>query len=345
MRNQIVVSLCFALSVTSPAWVLAEEPEQPAQGTPFQVLQAQVEALQNQVMQLQQDLGAARSEVEELRQALNTTDGDVVQLRSDLTETNIDISEALVSIDEIVDQVNIFEPNIDFVTDFQRCASIEGVTDVVFDGCNVHIRDGSGDTIGPTNGRGNLIIGYNEDDGEPLLRGGSHNLVVGWLHQYTSYGGIVSGQGNSLFDQFGAILGGHANTIEEDGGRFSALAGGFGNIARSPSSAIVAGTFNSTRGPNSAIMGGRRNEVLGDTSRSVIVGGEDNTVQFGSNNVVVGGADNTTTGDDSTVIGGEANTARGEFSSVHGGFSNNTAPEADHSVVTGGSSQTAVFPF
>src|SRR5262245_33900613 len=35
-------------------------------------------------------------------------------------------------------------------------------SDVIFENSNVHIRSGSGSTNGPVNGRGNLIIGYNE---------------------------------------------------------------------------------------------------------------------------------------------------------------------------------------
>ena len=41
------------------------------------------------------------------------------------------------------------------------CASQVG-TDVFFNGCNVNVRSGSGSTNGTVNGKGNLIIGYNE---------------------------------------------------------------------------------------------------------------------------------------------------------------------------------------
>ena len=57
----------------------------------------------------------------------------------------------------------------------QRIESLEALLscmtkvgdDVFFDGCNLHIRDGSGDTEGSTNGLGNLIIGYNEGKWQP----------------------------------------------------------------------------------------------------------------------------------------------------------------------------------
>src|SRR5262245_43761212 len=40
------------------------------------------------------------------------------------------------------------------------CMSKVG-TDVIFNGCNVHIRSGAGATNSVTNGLGNLIVGYN----------------------------------------------------------------------------------------------------------------------------------------------------------------------------------------
>jgi hypothetical protein len=69
--------------------------------------------------------------------------------------------------------------------------------DLIITGCNVHIRDGSGDTHGATNGLGNLIIGYNANSGG-ALRTGSHNLVIGDNHSYTSSGGVVAGAYNTV---------------------------------------------------------------------------------------------------------------------------------------------------
>src|SRR5207237_2939381 len=59
-------------------------------------------------------------------------------------------------------------------------------TDVFFEGCNVHIQSGAGTTYAPVNGLGNLILGYNENANTPLDRSGSHNLVVGSSHTYSS---------------------------------------------------------------------------------------------------------------------------------------------------------------
>src|SRR5262245_38402709 len=71
--------------------------------------------------------------------------------------------------------------------------TIDGLPSVVFDGVNVHIRNGLGATNGSpqnpsstdpgvvrTNGLGNLIVGYNElrgAEGGGDTRTGSHNVV------------------------------------------------------------------------------------------------------------------------------------------------------------------------
>jgi hypothetical protein len=74
------------------------------------------------------------------------------------------------------------------------CASQVG-NEVFFDGCNVNIVSGSGSTAGAVNGLGNLIVGYNENS-IGATRTGSHNIVVGPDHEYTSYANIISGSGN-----------------------------------------------------------------------------------------------------------------------------------------------------
>jgi hypothetical protein len=59
-------------------------------------------------------------------------------------------------------------------------------------GVNVQIVNGTGSTDN-LNGLGNLIVGYNTDNGNDATRTGSHNLVGGDEHSYTSDSGIASG--------------------------------------------------------------------------------------------------------------------------------------------------------
>jgi hypothetical protein len=123
------------------------------------------------------------------------------------------------------------------------CIQTVGTFDVIFDGCNVHIRNGSGDTE-TANGLGNLIIGYNEryeNDRPHVVRSGSHNLVVGPRHEYTGVGGFVAGQENTVSSKFASIAGGTDNVADNIG---AAISGGFANRASGQFSTVSGGEAN-----------------------------------------------------------------------------------------------------
>jgi hypothetical protein len=63
------------------------------------------------------------------------------------------------------------------------------------------------------NGLGNLIVGYNEPrpEGEENIRTGSHNVVVGQLHNFSRFGGLVVGSDNTISGDFAVVSGGGAN--------------------------------------------------------------------------------------------------------------------------------------
>ena len=63
----------------------------------------------------------------------------------------------------------------------------DGRETVRITGCNVQVVNGLNDTE-TTNALGNVIIGYNELRSRGDDRGGSHMLVVGKEHNYSSYG-------------------------------------------------------------------------------------------------------------------------------------------------------------
>ena len=117
----------------------------------------------------------------------------------------------------------------------------------IIEGANVHVRSGSGltrDGCGPSDpdfpncesltGLGNLIVGYNErraDRGggpDPNIRTGSHNLVVGREHIYSSFGGFVAGQRNKITAWSASVTGGRNN---EASGQASSVSGGHQNLA------------------------------------------------------------------------------------------------------------------
>ena len=139
---------------------------------------------------------------------------------------------------------------------------------IVFEGANIHVRSGSGSTndggTGEYLGLGNLIIGYNENCcGGPDNRVGSHNLVIGSLHQYTSYGGFVAGYRNELHAAYGTIAGGYENAVE---GTYTSVLGGHFNTAADLATSISGGLGNLSGNHYSSISGGYQNQALGPTS-------------------------------------------------------------------------------
>lgn len=223
--------------------------------------------------------------------------------------------------------------------------------DLLFTGINIHIRNNQGKTWGSgsdftggtPDGVGNLIIGYNEAP-EEANRSGSHNLVIGPRHNYTSFGGFVAGRENTISGIHASVLGGRensatgiqatvgggyrnwaedsfasvsggANNVALDTG--ASVSGGNGNTARVPHSSVSGGTSNVADSPYSSISGGYLNNA--DGSYSTVSGGQDNTATF-NHASVSGGSQNTTSGQSSAVSGGAFNVASGSTSAILGGF-------------------------
>jgi hypothetical protein len=204
-----------------------------------------------------------------------------------------------------------------------------GPNEVVITGANLRIVNGLGATE-TTNGLGNLIVGYNElrsddpDCGPPSFCGGdtrtgSHNVVLGTLQNFLSFGGIIAGQFNEISGPFASITGG---TDHKASGDLSSVSGGFQNTASGALSSISGGAGGTSSGINSSISGGTNNVASANVSW---VGGGDLNVASGSFSAVCGGIDNKAKGEGSTVCGGQSNTATGRFSSVSGGLQR-TAP-------------------
>lgn len=99
---------------------------------------------------------------------------------------------------------------------------------ITFSNVNLQLVNGRGATA-ETNGKGNLIVGYNEYRGGGDTRSGSHNIIVGSRNSYSSYGGIVSGSANDIAGRYASVIGGHNNCA---GGEFSTITGGAKNNAK-----------------------------------------------------------------------------------------------------------------
>jgi hypothetical protein len=145
-----------------------------------------------------------------------------------------DVAALQTQVTQLATQVASLQATLAGVTrvDFQ------GQPTVRFSGVNVQVVDGQDETTGGTvNGRGNLIVGWNENSND--ARTGSHNLVIGPYHSYASYGGLVAGYDNFLSsDPYASVTGGMANHAS---GIASSVAGGVGNSATGDYDTVLGG--------------------------------------------------------------------------------------------------------
>ena len=196
---------------------------------------------------------------------------------------------------------------------------------VILTGVNLHIRNGQPLQNGswPTfdtksynaNGRGNLIVGYNDDGWQAGItdaRSGSHNIVIGDLHRFTASGGFLSGWMNAS-DANAVAVSGYSNGASGWG---ATVGGGQFNYAIGPVSHVSGGVNNLATGEGSSVTGGLSNEAAGNYS--TISGGYTNYAN-GFESSVSGGQYSWAKGDASSVSGGDHNTAEGVASSVAGG--------------------------
>lgn len=120
-------------------------------------------------------------------------------------------------------------------------------------GVNLQVVNGSG-ISSTTNGRGNLIVGYNEK-GLDTLQTGSHNVVLGTFNAHTEAGGMVAGNGNSISGRYAMVTGGQGNAAV---GWATAVHGGEFNTASGSRSSILGGLFNEASGHASTVYGGKQ---------------------------------------------------------------------------------------
>ena len=220
---------------------------------------------------------------------------------------------------------------------------------VLISGANLQVVSGEGATDAAVNGTGNVIIGYDEDNlwGD-AIKSGSHNLVVGLGHTYSSCGGVVFGYNNSITQQYASVSGGYDNIAS---GNYSSISGGYTNTASGDYSSISGGYSVTASGNYSIVSGGVGSTASGNYSsvfggQNCIASGPSSSVSQGYYNtasgdrsIVCGGEFNQALGAFSFVSGGSSNTASGNYSTVLGGFENNAS--AEHSSVSGGQGNTA----
>jgi hypothetical protein len=205
-----------------------------------------------------------------------------------------------------------------------------------FTGVNVQIVNGEGVTTS-TNGKGNLVLGY----AEPAIGGertGSHNLLLGTEQEFTSYGGIISGNHNRATGANATVFG-RLNTAS---GANATVLGGQGNTASRKGASVVGGLDNIASGVWASVLGGVENTA--SEFYATVDGGTSNTAS-GEVSSVGGGFANTASGRYATVGGGESNIASAEWSWIGGGYKNLIKEEGEYSSIFGGKELIAKEPY
>ncbi|HXJ37003.1 MAG TPA: hypothetical protein VMS22_23465 [Candidatus Eisenbacteria bacterium] len=191
-------------------------------------------------------------------------------------------------------------------------------------------------------------------------RDGSHNLIIGSNHSYSSFGGLVAGDRNTVSGTNASVTGGRLNTASApmasvSGGvcnvagpgfpscpRFSvdsgasamSISGGAENIASGNVAWVGGGGFNTASGVSASVSGGTINTASWDYAS--VSGGYENTASRNYASVsggylnrassdyasVSGGYGNQATGGSASVCGGWSNMASGAYTAVSGGYGN-----------------------
>jgi hypothetical protein len=150
--------------------------------------------------------------------------------------------------------------------------SVDANGEMHITGTNLHLENGLGATNGDpsnpqfggvTNGKGNLIIGYNLSKvpiGGTDNRTGSHNLVLGDLNDYSSYGGIVAGDRNTISGAYASVTGGLLNAASFN---FASVSGGQLNTASGFGASVSGGRQNTASEPYASVSGGELNTASG----------------------------------------------------------------------------------
>ncbi len=241
-----------------------------------------------------------------------------------------------VIVDDLETRLSALEVVLAGVTQSANVITFAG-KDVIVSGGDLQVHKGTGNS-GTPNTTGNLIVGFNAARASGSDKSGSHNIIVGDNHNYTSTDGIVSGYQNSISGgasiiagreniasgTYSAILGGKTDTISTTG-LYAGIVSGEGNMADQDYSSIIGGKLNTTLTNWTVVTGGYLNSA--GAAYSTISGGKGNSITststgFGWYGKISGGNDNIlSNGQHGTISGGSGNTQMHNSSTVTGGTS------------------------
>ena len=294
--------------------------DQRIEGLTQQLERAQLEvaALTSQVHQK-----ADSSEVMTLRTTVQDQSGELMDLDGELGQARVELGQVQLRTDQLED----------LTQDLER-TQLHGQPALVLTGANFHVRSGAGATDASPNGRGNLVVGY--DEGRSLGsadKTGSHNLIVGSGHSYPERGGLAVGLNHTLEGQFAVAAGGASNRVSAD---HASITGGQLNQASGAYATVSSGSLNVASADHASVVGGLSNEA--SARYAVVAAGRDN-LSSGSYSAVCGGRNNQASGAHASISGGQGNEASASYSSISAGESNKA--QGLHSSVSGGEQNVA----
>ena len=153
------------------------------------------------------------------------------------------------------------------------CMELSSATDeLIVQGCDLIVRSNGNEThvdLNTTDGKGNLIVGWNEDDGGDKT---GLNIIVGSGHTYNSTGGAVFGRENTISAASATVTGGYGNTAS---GESASVSGGTINRASSSAASVSGGLYNNAIGEWASVSGGNTNTASGEAAS--VTGGYGNT--------------------------------------------------------------------
>jgi uncharacterized coiled-coil protein SlyX len=217
-------------------------------------LEARVTALEGDTTALQTRVTTLESQVASLQNENATQAQQISRLQNDTTALQNTVNSQATQIASLQSADVTLGDRITPLETKTAPLSVSG-SDFVISGKNVHIVDGSGFTES-TSGLGNLTIGYNASR-SPMdtdVRTGSHNLILGDLNNYSSFGGLVAGLRNTISARYASVSGGQDNTAS---GLYASVSGGNQNVANNQYASVSGGQGNTASGLNASVSGGR----------------------------------------------------------------------------------------
>lgn len=335
MNTKVISVVLIILLACLPTITPAAPDEREINGRPFLYLLKQInelsasqaalttriDALENDVTQLQSDLALAYSQIAALQA------NSVLELDGLLT---LDNSNDYVT-------VRLSGANLQVVNGTGMTNSVNGLGNIIvgYNAPGFYLEtdpDGDiktcsdGQYLTQTECEANASIWANSH------KTGSHNVIIGDHHNYSQYVGLVVGENNAIRAPNSSATAGRRNQVTRE---FASICGGRDNYATAFFATITGGRENIASGSFSHVSGGERNTAA---NLSTSVTGGDHNLANGQLSTVTGGENNQATGYASSVSGGAGNIANDTDSSISGGSTN--VANGHSSSILGGQSQT-----